>query len=192
MKPLRQACKEWAVVCKALETGKQAILIRKGGIAEATGDFRVEFDRFWLYPTFVHQQETGIAPEFAPMLAQVRANQPPQGTIALTHWAEVKAVYHAHDIVGALRLGDLHILSVETVQARFHYRDPGLFVLLLRVYRAPELRAIIETPAYAGCRTWVELEEALPTEGSVPILTDEAIREQHRLLEECLNPTAWA
>ena len=35
---------------------RQAILLRKGGSAEAGGELRVEHTRFWLFPTYVHQQ----------------------------------------------------------------------------------------------------------------------------------------
>jgi len=48
---LRHALKEWAVTCRALAEGRQAILLRKGGIGEAGGAFQVEHTRFWLLPT---------------------------------------------------------------------------------------------------------------------------------------------
>ena len=60
---LKHAFKEWAVICQALADGKQALILRKGGIAEAGDDFQVEHTRFWLFPTFVHQQRDGIKPE---------------------------------------------------------------------------------------------------------------------------------
>ena len=34
---LQVALKEWATVCHALETGRQTVLLRKGGIYEAAG-----------------------------------------------------------------------------------------------------------------------------------------------------------
>ena len=56
---LQHALKEWAVICDALATGEQSILLRKGGIAE---HFALEQTKFWLYPTYTHQQETGLKP----------------------------------------------------------------------------------------------------------------------------------
>lgn len=38
----RIALKEWAVVVKALRQGRQIFLLRKGGIAEQCGEFRVD------------------------------------------------------------------------------------------------------------------------------------------------------
>jgi hypothetical protein len=89
-------------------------------------------------------------------------------------------------------LAGLHCWSQETVQARFAYRTPGLFVLPARVYRAAQAFEIPDTPEYAGCRSWVELDRELPTEGATPVLGDEAFRDVLRALDRLLEPTAWA
>ena len=52
-----QALKEWAAVCAALREGKQVFLLRKGGIHERCGEFSVEHDAFFLYPTWEHQKK---------------------------------------------------------------------------------------------------------------------------------------
>src|SRR5262245_30474007 len=96
---LQHALKEWAVICRALAEGRQALILRKGGIAEAGGEFRVEHTRFWLYPTYVHQQRAGIQPEALPLLEQAEAERPSPGMARLTHFAEVAGVYHVHDLV---------------------------------------------------------------------------------------------
>jgi hypothetical protein len=189
---LQQAFKEWAVICRALAEGRQALILRKGGIAEAGGEFQLEHTRFWLFPTYVHQQRTGIKPEAVPLLEQVEAQKPPAGLIRLTHFAEVAGVYHLHDMVGALLLRRLHLWSDETVEARFAYRRPGLYVLPVRVYQASEVHELPDTAAYAGCRSWVELERALSTEGAKPVLNDEDFRDLLRQLDRLLNPTAFA
>jgi hypothetical protein len=188
---VRHAFKEWAVICRALAQGRQAIILRKGGIAEDAGEFRPEHTRFWLYPTYAHQQAAALRPEAAPLLEEAEKERPPAGTVRLTHFAEVPGVYHVHALPGALALTGMHLWSQETVTARFDYRSPGLFVLPVRVYRAAQMQEVPELPAYAGCRTWVELERELPTDGAVPVLSDEAFREVLRSLDERLRPTAW-
>ena len=50
------AFKEWAVTVRALAEGEQLLTLRKGGIRESGKHFRVEHDRFFLYPTFDHQR----------------------------------------------------------------------------------------------------------------------------------------
>jgi hypothetical protein len=190
---LPHACKEWAAICLALAQGKQSLLLRKGGVAEPDGDFRVAHTRFWLLPTYTHQQEAdGLQPDAQPLLAEALAARPPAGVIRLTHFAEVLGVYHVRALTPALLLAHLHLWSRATVEKRFHYRTPGLFVLPVRVWRAPAPVELPESEYYRGCHTWVELERALPTAGATPVLPDSAIDDLRWNLDTLLNPTAFA
>ena len=58
----QKALKEWACVVRALGEGKQILLLRKGGIAEKGGEFRMEEPDFFLFPTFEHQDKTKLKP----------------------------------------------------------------------------------------------------------------------------------
>src|SRR5262245_35909918 len=49
--------KEWDIVCRALEDGRQIFLARKGGILDDGGLFVPAYNEFYLYPTFLHQSE---------------------------------------------------------------------------------------------------------------------------------------
>lgn len=189
---LQHAFKEWAVICRALADGKQALILRKGGIAEGKLGFQVEHDRFWLFPTYLHQQAEGIKPEATALLEQAEKEKPAAGVVRLTHFVEVPGVYHVHDLSAALILDHLHFWSVGTIRSRFAYRQPGLFVLPVRVYRAAQAFELPETPAYAGCKSWVKLETALPIEGATPVLGDEAFRDLLHTLDTILNPIALA
>jgi hypothetical protein len=190
---LKHAFKEWAVICKALALGKQALILRKGGIAEATGDFQLEHTRFWLFPTYTHQQQpAGLQAEALPLLGEALKERPPEGVVRLSHFVEVTGVYHVRDLAPALLLQHLHSWSEETVARRFAYRTPGLYVLPVRVWRAAEVFELADTPYYQGCKSWVELERELPTEGATPVLTEEAMEDLHRQLSILLNPTALA
>lgn len=189
---LQYGLKEWAAVVEALARGRQALLLRKGGIEEESGEFRPEHRRFWLYPTYLHETREGLKPDAGPLLEEAVARRPPEGTVQLTHFAEVTGVYEAHDLVGVLRLDPLHVWSEETVQARFAYRRPGLWVLAVRVYRAAEPVEIQETGAQAGCKSWVPLETVVPVDGATPVLDDDAYRDYQRTLELLLQPSAMA
>jgi len=189
---MQHAFKEWAVICRALGEGRQSLILRKGGIAEKGGEFQVEQARFWLFPTYVHQQQGGVKPEALPLLRQVETERPPAGTIRLTHFAEVAGVYHVRDLPSALLLAPLHVWSEATVEARFAYRRPGLYVLPVRVYRAAEALELPDTPYYEGCRSWVELERALPTDGATAVVEEEPFREFLHGLNRVLSPTALA
>jgi hypothetical protein len=191
MNPLGVALKEWAVICRALAEGRQAILLRKGGIAEEAGSFSLEHTRFWLLPTYVHQQRGGIVEEELPHLKQVEAERPPQGVLRLSHFATVEGVYHVHDLPAAWKLAGLHGWTQDTVAARFNYREPGIYVLPVRVYKAAQIHEIPDKPEYAGCKSWVKLDRELPTAGAVPVLSEEAFDDVLRALDRILQPTAW-
>lgn len=189
---LEHAIKEWAVICKSLAEGRQALLIRKGGVAEESDGFRLEHTRFWLFPTYVHQQRDGIKTEAISLLEEVESSRPPAGMMRLSHFAEVAGVYHVHDLVGALLVQHLHLWSEETVRSRFAYRRPGLYVMPVRVWRSAQVFELPEKAEYAGCKSWVELEKPLPTEGAIPVWDDAKFRDLLRELDSLLNPTAFA
>jgi hypothetical protein len=187
---LKHAFKEWAVICRALAEGKQSLIIRKGGIAES--DFQLSHTRFWLFPTYTHQQREGIKPEAMPLLEEVERDRPPANLVRLSHFVEVAGVYHVHNVVGALLLEHLYLWSEETIRKRFAYRSPGLYLMPVRVYRAPVIHEVPDTAYYGGCRTWVELEKELATDGATPVLSDQAFHDLQVTIESALNPTALA
>lgn len=189
---LKHAFKEWAVICRALAEGRQALILRKGGIAEAQGEFRVDHTRFWLYPTFVHQQRAGIKPDALPLLEQAEADKPAPGMIRISHFAEVVGIYHVHDLATAWMVQPLHLWSADTVAQRFQYRSPGLYVMPVRIYRAAQAVDLPDLPRYAGCKSWVELDFERSTDGAVPVLDDHAFHDFVRKLEDILKPTAFA
>jgi hypothetical protein len=189
---LQHALKEWSAVCLALAEGRQSLILKKGGIAEPGGEFEPEYRRFWLYPTYTHQQKEDIKPEDASFLARADSERLPLGIVRLSHFAEIAGVYHAHDLVPVLMLGHLHILSEDVVRARFAYRTPGIYVLALRVHQSQQALDVPETGVYAGCRTWVELEQPLATGVATPVVSDAAFRDLTRTLDTVLNPTALA
>lgn len=189
---LQHAFKEWAVICEALAEGKQALILRKGGIAEDGGAFRLEQRRFWLFPTFTHQQEQGIRAEAGPLLDKVLADRPPAGKVRLSHFADVTGVYHVHELLPALMIAHLHFWSDETVEKRFAYKTPGLYVFSVRVYRAGRVHEIADTPAYQGCKSWVELDQPLATDEASPVLTDKDYHDVQQSLDLLLTPTALA
>ena len=169
--PALDACgvafKEWAGVCCALDSGRQTILLRKGGVAEASGAFRPEYPRFWLYPTYVHEVAQGLTVESPP---------PPSdpAVVPIATLAEVAGLAWLDDEAALTRLADRHVWTSETLAARYHYRRPGLWLMLVRIHRLPEPHTPSGTPGYAGCRTWVHLEAPLSTCGLRTVLDDAA------------------
>src|SRR5213593_1603576 len=66
--PMPIAFKEWAVTVRALAEGEQLVTLRKGGMRETGKHFRLEHDRFFLYPTFDHQRSDLVRESHQPEL----------------------------------------------------------------------------------------------------------------------------
>ena len=184
------ALKEWAAICRALFAGRQSLILRKGGIAEATGEFALEAKRFLLYPTFVHQQETGLRPEGQSFLDDANRDRPPAGFVRIEAWAEVTGIYLIRDLLPAHLIAHLHFWSDDAVEKRFHYRTPGVNVLVLRVHRLPRAVEVAEEADYLGCKSWVPLTNGIDIAGSTPVLTDNQYRDVIGQLDTLLRPTA--
>ena len=162
---LAVAFKEWAVICAALASGRQSLILRKGGIAEEGGVFRPEHGEFLLYPTYFHEHRSGIKTEFLPLLEAADDAKPPAGVVRFAHFVRVENVTHVTNLEDALALDSRHAWTPDVVKQRFHYRSPGLFVLDVKVFALPHPVEVVERLEYAGCKTWVTLAEPVPTDG---------------------------
>lgn len=166
----RWAFKEWAAICAALDAGAQSLILRKGGIHEGRAGFRVEHAAFWLFPTQFHQDEQQLSAKGARFLTGALA--PPEGRIRIANFVRVEHVLELRELGQLPQLIGLHHWSEQTVDERFHYRQAGLFALVVRVYRLPQPLILPDSPHFGGCRSWVDLPEELPTGNLVPVLSD--------------------
>lgn len=181
------ALKEWAIVVDALAGGRQILLLRKGGLAEATGRFEVEARAFALVPTFEHQRPEAVLPVVRSRLATLAAS-PPTTHVPLHHLATVEEVFLVGDLGTARRLAPHHIWSDALVRQRFEGGDgPGLTGLLVRVFRLP---APVELPlaAAGGCTSWVRLERPLEATGAVPVLEEAAFATRCDAVRRAVGP----
>lgn len=191
MRPKNEmAFKEWAVICDALGRGEQSVILRKGGIHEGRDGFRVAHPEFWLFPTYLHESEgqdrgTAAASE---SLSRVVAERPPSGQLRIDLYAVVADVFEVRDPGALGRIAGLHVWSEQAVQEKFLYRQPGLFALTVRIYRRERPLIIADSPHFAGCRSWVDLPQPLPTEGLRAVLNDDQFNQQRRLIARAIQP----
>jgi hypothetical protein len=149
------AFKEWALICEALGSGRQSVILRKGGIAEGRAGFAFQHEEFFLFPTWFHEQlsRTTLPPEtpVPPALDE---------EIEITYAATVEWTRLVTDLSVVHRLRDLHVWGDAIVEERFHYDEkPGLHVAFVRIFRLePPCRLAMEKK-YGGCRSWVELPD---------------------------------
>jgi hypothetical protein len=176
------ALKEWAAVCLALAEGRQSLLVRKGGISEGSGGFRIEHDEFWLLPTRFHQSPDQLSPEGAEFLPRASALAPAAGRLLIDSYLVVRSVAFVHDEGRLNDLAGCHILSADVVRQRFHYRRPGLFVAAVEAFHRPVVE-IEDDPRFAGCHSWVDLTRPIPTAGLIPVRPLRPIQEAVELVE---------
>jgi hypothetical protein len=168
------AFKEWAVVCAALSSGRQTIILRKGGIDEGREGFRVKHREFWLLPTRFHQDASQLTADARQLWDEVQNQKPPTGRFLIDLYAVVESVFEIHDLRALDLLAGEHILSAETIRQRFDYRHRGLFVLGARIYRIPSPHEVPDNPYIAGCKSWADLPQQLSTLGATPVLENDA------------------
>ncbi len=173
--------KEWAIVCQALQDGRQSIILRKGGIAEGRAGFRFEHEEFYLLPTFFHEQlartrlpQTTTLPQAAP------------GEITINALCRVVIGGIIRDAAQLQQLERFHILASETVHERFAYGpEPALHVVLVRTYRLHPAWVLADDKRFAGCRSWVELPPP-PACELTQVIDDCVINQTHSHLSEIL------
>jgi hypothetical protein len=179
----RIAFKEWSAVCAALAAGRQTLILRKGGIAEGPGGFKPEHAEFWLLPTRFHERPAALAEGDRHFFDEQADDDGAADTLPndLLHIAQYATVADVIDISNERLLSalePLHVYGPSTIHQRFHYRRPGLFLLAVRIYRAPVPLEIPIWPELAGCRSWVELPAALSTAGLQPAISDAEFAER--------------
>jgi len=176
------AFKEWAVVCEALGSGQQSIIIRKGGIAEGRQGFAFRHEEFFLFPTFFHEQlaKTTLPPE-------TLIPEPTEEELEIRFAAAVEWTQLVTDLDLLARLRDFHVLQHSEIEARFHYDEPqGVHVAFVRIYRLEPALRLKNEKKYGGCRSWLDLPEA---EGValVSVLSDEEHARRRELLKRLLG-----
>ena len=180
------AFKEWQVVCEALASGRQSILLRKGGIHEGRQGFSFAHESFFLFPTRFH----ALADQVREGKVKVMPEWQPGDIIRITHHAEAAWAVTLTDWEKVAALEPHHIYSEQTVRDRFDWESKGMASgsIHLALVRVRELATPWEfsyEAKYGGCRSWVNLPEP-PSgwrENPMPVMNDQAFASLEALLE---------
>lgn len=173
------AFKEWMIIVDALERGDQTLILRKGGIAEGRGGFQVAHERFLLFPTGFHEQRDLVI-ESAQDRFDALSGLPEKGDpIRISSYAEVAESLRVEDLERAKRLEGQHIWRPEVIEQRYEWgRAEGIYAIAVRVYKLPAPVVFEPKPEYGGCKSWVEMERAIPTVDASPVLSDSEFAER--------------
>ena len=169
MDSLQHALKEWAVAVSALERGETALVVRKGGIREKA--FAVPQTRFLLLPGYEHQRPELLKPEYRSLMDDI-PDLTDDGPLRFSSFVEVEGAYEVSEAEELAALDPHHMWTSEYAESRFKWRPKKpLTVLVLRTYLLPETVELPYREEYGGCKSWIELGEAVSVEGARPAIS---------------------
>jgi CDP-diacylglycerol---glycerol-3-phosphate 3-phosphatidyltransferase len=169
------AFKEWEGVVGALGQGAQIVILRKGGIAEGRAGFAPRHPKFWLFPTRFHQQWE----QTKPGLRQFAAPTPADAKeFVLEYFAEVTDAVYLQSWSQVERLDGDHFWGADILRERFDYHDrpgmtAGLHLLIVRVSRINLPHRLAPSPAYEGCKSWIEVPADWTLDIAAPVVRPE-------------------
>jgi hypothetical protein len=199
---LALALKEWDVVVAALERGRQAVLVRRGGLDDPGQRFSAPASGpFWLYPTLFHERGLFLKPEYhdllvpgthrAPREVAAAAGRPEgharpvaAGMVSLRALAEVVEVVEAPSLERLRALQERTVWTERYLTLRFRQRQLSEtaslrpLVAVLRVAVLPSPVEVPDLPEYGGCRSWIELHDPPDAGDAVPVWGEERLAEE--------------
>ncbi len=199
---LALALKEWDVVVAALEQGRQALLVRRGGLDDPGHRFDAPGSApFWLYPTLFHERGVFLKPEYrdllvpgmhrAPRPVAVAAGRPEghprpvrPGMVSLRALAEVVEVVEAPSLERLHALEERTVWTAHYLTLRFRQRQLSEaasirpVVAVLRISVLPAAVEVPDLPEYGGCRSWVELRDPPDASTAAPVWDERRLEEE--------------
>ncbi len=168
--------KEWTLVCDALGSGMQSIIIRKGGIAEGRAGFRFQHPEFFLFPTLFHEQVAKLKLPPGTLLLAQRGD----GRHEITLRVRVEWTRDVADLEIVRQLAGFHIWQDSEIEKRFRYEEekgkPGVSVAFVRVEKLSAPFVFADSPKFGGCRSWIPLPELPSGVIFTPVMDDAAHR----------------
>ena len=146
--------KEWAIAVDALRNGEMCALLRKGGIREEDGIFRVDDSYFLLMPTYEHQKISQLKPEYSQRLSNHEFSPYVRDEIRLDTFAVVEMVKPVKQDSDIFAIRGEHIWNedYEKLRLDFNPYDP-LYIILLRAYKLSKPVTIPMRPEFGGCKS---------------------------------------
>ena len=146
--------------------GETSLIFRKGGIAEGRDGFRFQHERFFVFPTFFHEQADRLR-------IDVPTVEPEPNIVSFSAYIHVEFTRWIEDLNLLQPLSDLHILKLEVLEERFAYDDPkGLHLAMIRVFSVTPVWSLSFQKSFGGCRSWVELPEPPAELRFTPAISD--------------------
>ena len=150
----RAILKEWDVICKFLGNGIQKVLVRKGGIHERT--FVPEYDTFFLFPTWEHQNADAIRDEWREEFKKLSEPEPENGLVPIRYIARIEAVKKVEDEKLLEKFEEFHVYTPQEILSRFRrYKKSFLWFVLPRVWEIEKFE--LPHDEFVGCASFYEI-----------------------------------
>ncbi len=189
LKTLTAALKEWEAAVKSLEKGNTILLLRKGGIKEVLGQFKVNHNPILLYPTYEHQKPHLLKSDYAAFVNPVPSGWHPK-TIRISSWANITNIFQVTEFSIIKQLYPYHIWTENFVEERFNWKqNQPLFVLLLRVFLLPQPITIPYNSSYGGCRSWIQLNQDISLLESYSVIAENNYYQKVEEIRKIIMPT---
>lgn len=185
--PTNIALKEWSILCRELAGGRQVLLLKKGGIHDRRKEFEMDHRAFFLFPTYYHAKSEDVIESARDELDRLAREAPPEEEVHLSVYCEVHGARFVDDLATLKKLEGRHVYSEQTIDYRYNYRRPGLWVVTVRAYKLPKEVVVPNTEEYAGCVSWVSLDEVIDPADAKPALSDEAFSERISAVESIVG-----
>ncbi len=177
--------KEWQVVCEAIASGRQTLILRKGGIHEGRAGFSFAHESFFLFPTRFHAQGDQVREGHVEPLPEWQ----PGETVRITHHVQALCAVTLTDWEKVLALAPHHIYSESTVRDRFDWEGKGMAAgsIHAALIQVRKLQSPWEFPyekSFGGCRSWFSLPEppSLCLDAATCVVSEEALESIRPLL----------
>jgi len=157
------AFKEWQLVAEAIAAGEQSVLLRKGGISEGKYGFQWLHERFFLFPSWFHEQAAQVRPGSDGAAREASAPRAEEGKVFFSVYVETVSSGRLTDWDEVQALAPWHIWEESVVRERYEWgEEPGIAYAVVRAWTLPRPWVLDDRAAFGGCRSWIGLP---PEEG---------------------------
>ena len=169
------AFKESAIVCQALEEGKQTLVLRKGGVMEEGGVLKPEHDEFFIYPTYDPNVAEGIKADWRPRIHKLDKDAKDTKHVHFRIYATVDSVLKVTNWEAAKSLVPFTVLTEQAIEKEFRSSDwEGFYLFLLRVYSLAVPMDLPRKASHDKPSIFVPLGASLFTIGAFPVIPEGA------------------
>ena len=187
---MRAAFKEWAVICRAFARRASADPnCAREALSKKGVSFVPTVPSFSLFPTYSHQSPDSVVAQARPWLLELDDEQPEAGTVAFQHYAVVTDALRVRSLEAVVGLRGQHIWSDDVVEGTIHRWRDAIHALIVRVYELPRKVTLELREEYTGCKSWVELEEDVSTDGAAAVIGDDEFARRTGILRRAVGGT---